>query len=126
MGHLLTRARRVLQGKLAGLLEGGPAGHGIGAEVDSEFEPDLEDASTRSGEPAAEHAAIEARARAFAILEVAPDVTPAELRSSYRRLCRRYHPDRFDHDEEKSRAANELLAEVNAAYALLTNAREAR
>ena len=115
MGHLFRRARRVLQGKLAGLLEGGAAGHGAGAEFDSGFE----DANPRPGESAGERAANYARSRAFAILEVAPGVTPAELRSSYRRLCRRYHPDRFDHDAEKSRAANELLAEVNAAYSLL-------
>ena len=34
--------------------------------------------------------------------------------------------NRYRHDAEKSRVANELLAELNAAYELLTSAREAR
>ena len=121
MGHLLARARRLLRGKLARLLEAGPADHGPGAAFDSEPEPEREDASARSGEPRGERSASEARARAFAILEVAPGVTSDELRSAYRRICRLYHPDRFVNDVEKSRAAHELLAEVNAAYELLTS-----
>ena len=123
MGHLLTRARRVLKGKIARLLDGRPAGYGAGAGFDSGLEPELEDESATRGGPAVERPASEPRTRAFAILEVAPGVTPSELRSAYLRLCRRYHPDRFEHDAEKSRAANELLAEVNAAYELLTRAR---
>ena len=122
MGQLLTRAKRVLQGKLARLLEGGPGARRAGPAIDSGFEAER----ARTHGPKGGSAAAEPRARAFAILEVAPSATPSELRSSYRRLCRRYHPDRFDQDAEKSRAATELLAEVNAAYDLLTADRGAR
>lgn len=119
MGQLLTRARRVLQGKLAGLRQGGTAAHPAGGAFDPGFEPEHEDTGSGNASGAAQHPAQGARARALGILEVTPGVTPDELRSAYRKLCRRYHPDRFDHDAAKSRAANELLAEVNAAYDLL-------
>jgi DnaJ-domain-containing protein 1 len=106
MGHLWRRTRRIVRGKLAGLAGGRP---------EPLFEPDA--ARTTSG--AASTREDDERARARAVLEVEPGASPDEIRSAYRRLCRRYHPDRFDADAARSRAANELLAEINRAYALL-------
>jgi DnaJ-class molecular chaperone len=63
------------------------------------------------------------RAHAFAVLEVPPGAGPEALRRSYRRLCRRYHPDRFAGQPEKLAAATELLAEINRAYDLLVRDR---
>ncbi len=41
------------------------------------------------------------------------------MRAAYRRLCHRYHPDRFSGDAARERLAHELLLEINRAYELL-------
>lgn len=43
----------------------------------------------------------------YAILGVSPEVTPEELKSAYRELVRRYHPDSPDGSEEKFRLVQE-------------------
>lgn len=110
MGQLWRRTKRILRCRLASWVRD--------AEARSTDDPGSVgfEAELRSA-PHGEHASP--RARALAVLELGPRATHEEIRSSYRRLCRRYHPDRFDGDEARSRAANELLAEINAAYALL-------
>ena len=55
-------------------------------------------------------------------MELDDDASADEIRTSYRKLCRRYHPDYFSHDEGKAQAANELLAEINRAYEVLSEA----
>jgi molecular chaperone DnaJ len=52
------------------------------------------------------------------MLELSPGATAADLRAAYRRLCKRYHPDRYT-DPERVGWATELTAELNAAYAYL-------
>lgn len=77
--------------------------------------------STRREEPATLDEGRETpRIRALEILELGPNADRDEIRSAYRRLCKRYHPDRFSRDEAKSLVANELLAEINLAYQILT------
>ncbi len=61
-----------------------------------------------------------ARAKALAILEVAPGANEGEVRSAYRQLCRKYHPDRFANDDVKAKAAHELFIEIHRAYQLLS------
>lgn len=51
----------------------------------------------------------------YEILNVAPRATKAEIRSAYRTLARRWHPDRFMEGPERD-WANEKMAEINAAY----------
>jgi curved DNA-binding protein CbpA len=53
------------------------------------------------------------------VLELPAGATRADVVRAYRRLCKRYHPDGYAGDPEKTPLANELLAEVNAAYAYL-------
>ena len=65
----------------------------------------------------------DARVRALTVLELGPGAEPDAIRAAYRRLCRRYHPDFYAGDEARSRAANELLAEINRAYELLRKGR---
>ena len=50
------------------------------------------------------------RTAALAALGLAPDATPAEVTSAYRRLARAVHPDRSAHDDAGARFA--LLAEA--------------
>lgn len=50
---------------------------------------------------------------AYALLEVSPDVTDKEMRSAWRKLVRRYHPDLCKTDPEE---ASRRMADINAAF----------
>lgn len=52
---------------------------------------------------------------AYAVLNLPPTATKAEVRAAYRALARRWHPDRFMEGPERD-WANEKMAEINAAY----------
>ncbi|MGF1466888.1 MAG: DnaJ domain-containing protein [Sandaracinaceae bacterium] len=52
----------------------------------------------------------------YANLELAPGASLEELRRSYRRLMRRYDPDKHVDDPEKHAAARELSRELTRAY----------
>jgi DnaJ-domain-containing protein 1 len=112
---LWRRARRIARGKLARLAaRGGTAAW--------PHEPERVDAGQGSKSASPPRPDPE-RARALSVLELPAGASGEEIRSAYRRLCRRYHPDRFESDPGKCRAANELLAEINAAYELLRGER---
>lgn len=52
----------------------------------------------------------------FAALEVHFGADLAKVRSSYKGLLLKYHPDRFADDPEKQRLANEVTQRLNASY----------
>ena len=52
---------------------------------------------------------------AFEILGVPAGATREEIRAAYRKLARRWHPDRFSPGPERD-WANEQMAVINAAY----------
>lgn len=52
---------------------------------------------------------------AYEILKVSPGATKDEIRTAYRKLARRWHPDRFMEGPERD-WANDKMAEINAAY----------
>ena len=56
--------------------------------------------------------------RALAKLELAPETTPPELKSRYKELVKRYHPDLNGGD----RQGEERLKDVTEAYAFLVSA----
>ena len=56
-----------------------------------------------------------AQARAFDTLDLTPPVTLEELKTRYRQLVKRYHPDANGGD----RTAEERFKAVSAAYAAL-------
>ncbi len=56
------------------------------------------------------------RLRWYRTLEVSPEASMDETRSSYRRLLRKYHPDRYANDPEKLRAATEVARKITEAY----------
>ena len=59
------------------------------------------------------------------VLGLTPSATREEIRSAYRALARRWHPDRFMEGPERD-WANEKMAEINAAYrACLSGAKSA-
>lgn len=49
-------------------------------------------------------------------LEVKADPEPEQLRRAYRRLLRRYHPDRFHNDTEQAERASEVIHRLSLAY----------
>ena len=52
----------------------------------------------------------------YSVLGVMPTAEPAEVRSAYRALMRRFHPDADPGEETAERAR-----EINAAYSVLSN-----
>jgi DnaJ-domain-containing protein 1 len=52
----------------------------------------------------------------FAALDVPFGAGLAQVRSSYKRLLLKYHPDRFSRDLEKQRLATDVTQRLNAAY----------
>lgn len=61
---------------------------------------------------------------AYALLEVSPDASEADIDQAYRRLMARYHPDRVANAAEEIRALAEARASaINAAYDRIMAAR---
>ena len=58
---------------------------------------------------------------ALDILELKAGATPIEIKRSYRDLVKVWHPDRFGSDPRLRTKAEEKLAEINAAYRLLSS-----
>lgn len=56
------------------------------------------------------------RLRWYRTLELQPGATHEEVRKSYRRLLKQYHPDRFARDPEKHRVATEVTRNITEAY----------
>lgn len=60
----------------------------------------------------------------YRVLELEPGSSMEEVRGSYKRLLRKYHPDRFLGKPEKQRAATEVTQAVIAAYRTIRSAKE--
>lgn len=56
------------------------------------------------------------RLRWYRTLELEPGASMEEVRRSYRRLLKQYHPDRFAKDPEKYKVATEVTRNITAAY----------
>jgi DnaJ like chaperone protein len=54
---------------------------------------------------------------AYRILEIEPGADPAEIKSAYRRMAKKYHPDKLQHmDEAYRKGAEEKFRKVQEAY----------
>lgn len=58
----------------------------------------------------------------YSLLNVAKDADQEEIRRAYRRLCRIYHPDRYQ-DERKQKTATEFFRRIQEAYKVLSDPR---
>lgn len=61
---------------------------------------------------------------AYRVLELDRDASMEQVRESYKRLLRKYHPDRFAGRPEKQRAATEVTQAVIAAYRMIKRSQE--
>ena len=64
--------------------------------------------------------------RYYANLELPIGASAAEVKAAYRRLMRRYHPDRHHGDPQRQATANELTRRLREAYDLLNQHLDAR
>lgn len=58
-------------------------------------------------------------AKAYAALELKPGADFAEVKAQYRKLMRKYHPDKHVGSPEKEKAAHELTQKLTDAYRTL-------
>lgn len=54
-------------------------------------------------------------------LEVSIGASKEEIRRSYRRLLRKYHPDRYHNDPQRSRTAAEVTQRISLAFRRLND-----
>ena len=74
------------------------------------------DAWTRASGSGSRGSAEQERLHWFRTLELESDAQWDEVRQSYRRLVRKYHPDHFVNDPEKYQAATEVARKITEAY----------
>lgn len=63
-------------------------------------------------------------AESYRMLEVQPDASDEEVQRAHRDLTKVWHPDRFGHDAELRRRAEEKLKAINEAWETIRAARE--
>ena len=62
----------------------------------------------------------------YSILGVGRDATDEEIKSVYRELARKYHPDNYSEDNPLKDLASEKMQEINAAYDEIQKERASR
>ena len=65
-------------------------------------------------------------ARAYATLELSPGCSQRDATRQYKRLVKRWHPDRYAHDPQGQAEAALRLREINRAFALIRHAHRAQ
>ena len=59
---------------------------------------------------------VEQRLRWYKTLELEPGADFDAIRKAYRRMVKKYHPDRYANDPEKYKAATEVARKITEAY----------
>ena len=52
----------------------------------------------------------------YSVLGVSPDASDEQIKTAYRELARKYHPDNYTDDNPLKELAEEKMQEINAAY----------
>ncbi len=101
------------------------ASHRLGRPAKESYRAGWEEAEREEPRSSAQGEAETRLRRAYRALELPDGASLAEVRSSYKTLMKRYHPDRFQ-DGEKREAATELVKRLNEAYSVLLEHLEAQ
>jgi len=91
----------------------GRAARKVRDAAEEAWERAFEAAQARSEAGGADGAEVD---RWYKTLELEPGADLEAVRKSYRRLMRKYHPDRFASDPEKYEAANQVATKITQAY----------
>src|SRR3954471_8749314 len=62
---------------------------------------------------------MDALRRAYTTLDLPVGASPRDLRRQFRKLVRRWHPDRFGGDPQGQAEAAQRMRDINAAYELI-------
>jgi curved DNA-binding protein CbpA len=65
---------------------------------------------------------IENLAHAYRVLDVPQDASARTIKTSYRKLVKRWHPDRYKPGSDEHREATQMTSLLNAAYARIQDA----
>jgi DnaJ-domain-containing protein 1 len=107
----LRAARQEIQDGAAGS-RSGSRGHGGGAR-----------STSRAGGKQALPADV---ARAYSRLEMAQNSSTDDAKKAWRKLMRKYHPDRHQRDDRKREVATKLAAALTESYEIIKEYRDKR
>ncbi|MGF1533902.1 MAG: J domain-containing protein [Bernardetiaceae bacterium] len=62
----------------------------------------------------------------YRLLELAPNASMEEIKAAYRKMMKKYHPDRFPNDPTRQKAAVELTQKINVAYSYFKKKHESK
>jgi len=65
------------------------------------------------------HRKIKSAAAAFRLLNLHEDATLEEIRGAYQQMAQRYHPETFNPNPDKARAAQTLIETLSEAFEVL-------
>lgn len=108
--YTLKRAISILQSKISSAADQSQAPDF--SERAFESSPD----SGSAPHPSGRDQAMDRRTESLRVLELKPGASADDIKKAYRRLCAKYHPDRFANQPEKLQTANDLFTQINAAY----------
>lgn len=77
--------------------------------------------SAKSAKTSSEETVPPEVAAAYRALEVPVGSSRAEVKTSYRRLMKKYHQDRFENDPDRRATAGEVSKRLNRAYERVTD-----
>lgn len=108
---IIARLKTILKSNLY-------SGTGKLPHMDGVVEPDFNDTQGDrwSDEPHQPRTPPPLEEQYYANLELEPGASFEQIKKNYRRLLSQYHPDKFEHDPQKRKVAEEVTVRLNEAW----------
>lgn len=87
--------------------------------TDSIHEPAFDFDASESGQTSQPKQAEDPLARYYANLEISPGADREAVKTAWKRMMKKYHPDRHHSDPEKRKTADELTRRLTESYQIL-------